>query len=167
MSTREIAGKTVEFDEEGFMVNPDDWTKDIAIELAKEIGIDDLTEGHWKVIDFSRADFAEKGEAPTLRRISKEGGVPTKDLYKMMVRSYHNIVMRVLWREKLWIPIRGLKQGKWRVIRGLLANKRALSQAHLHVQSHADESASQKSANRQGEGVSDIVPTYTANEHVT
>ena len=87
MSTREIAGKTVEFDEEGFMVNPDDWTKDIAVELAKEIGIDDLTEGHWQVIDFSRADFAEKGEAPTLRRITKAGGVPTKDLYKLFPKG--------------------------------------------------------------------------------
>ena len=87
MSTREIAGKTVEFDEEGFMVNPDDWTKDIAVELAKEIGIDDLTEGHWKVIEFSRADFVEKGEAPTLRRITKAGGVPTKELFQLFPKK--------------------------------------------------------------------------------
>ena len=87
MSTREIAGKTVEFDEEGFMVNPDDWNKDIAVELAKEIGISDLTDRHWTVIDFSRADFSEKGEAPTLRRITKEGGVPTKELYKLFPKG--------------------------------------------------------------------------------
>ena len=87
MSTRDIAGKTVEFDEEGFMVNPDDWTKDIATELAREIGIDELTDRHWTVIDFSRADFAEKGEAPTLRRITKAGGVPTKELYKLFPKG--------------------------------------------------------------------------------
>jgi tRNA 2-thiouridine synthesizing protein E len=87
MSTREIAGKTVEFDEEGFLVNPDDWSKDIAVALAKEIGIDELTEGHWQVIEFSRADFAEKGEAPTLRRITKAGGVPTKELYKLFPKG--------------------------------------------------------------------------------
>jgi tRNA 2-thiouridine synthesizing protein E len=87
MSTREIAGKTVEFDEEGFLANPDDWTKDIAAELAKEIGIDELTDRHWQVIDFSRADFAEKGEAPTLRRITKAGGVPTKELYQLFPKG--------------------------------------------------------------------------------
>jgi tRNA 2-thiouridine synthesizing protein E len=87
MSTREIAGTTVEIDEEGFLVNPNDWTKDIAAELAKEIGIEELTEGHWKVIEFSRADFAEKGEAPTLRRITKAGGVPTKELYKLFPKG--------------------------------------------------------------------------------
>ena len=83
MSTREIAGKTVEFDEEGFLVNPDEWNKDIAVVMAKEIGSDEQTVGHCKVIEFSRADFAEKGEAPTLRRITKAGGVPTKELYEV------------------------------------------------------------------------------------
>ena len=87
MATREIAGKTVEFDEEGFMVNPNDWSEDIAAELAKEIGIDELTDGHWKVIEFSRSDFVEKGEAPSLRRITKAGGVSTKELYNLFPKG--------------------------------------------------------------------------------
>ena len=95
MSTREIAGKVVEFDEEGFMVNPDDWTKDIAAELAKEAGIEELTEGHWTVIDFSRTDFKEKGEAPGLRRITKMGGVPTKQLYKLFPKGPAKKVARI------------------------------------------------------------------------
>lgn len=87
MSFREIAGKTVEFDEEGFMVNPEDWTRQIAEVLAKEIGINKLEEDHWKVIEFSRTDFKEKGEAPTLRRITKAGGVPTKNLYQLFPKG--------------------------------------------------------------------------------
>lgn len=87
MSFREIAGKTVEFDEEGFMVNPEDWTPQIAEVLANEIGIEKLEEGHWKVIEFSRADFNTKGEAPTLRRITKAGGVPTKTLYQLFPKG--------------------------------------------------------------------------------
>jgi tRNA 2-thiouridine synthesizing protein E len=87
MSFRDIAGKTVEFNEEGFMVNPEDWTPQIAEVLAKEIGIDKLAEDHWKVIKFSREDFKEKGEAPTLRRITKAGGVPTKNLYQLFPKG--------------------------------------------------------------------------------
>jgi tRNA 2-thiouridine synthesizing protein E len=86
MSTREVAGKTVEFDEEGFMANPAEWDKDIAVELAKELGIE-LNGDHWKVIEFSRSDFEEKGEAPGLRRITKAGGVPTKQLYKLFPKG--------------------------------------------------------------------------------
>jgi len=95
MSVREIAGKTVEFDEEGFMVNPDDWTKEIAEVLASEIGIDQLNEEHWKVIDFSRSDFKEHGEPPTLRRITKAGGVPTKSLYKLFPKGPAKKVARI------------------------------------------------------------------------
>ena len=87
MSVQQINGKTIEFDEEGFMVNPEDWTRQIAEVLAKEIGINKLEEDHWKVIEFSRADFNEKGEAPTLRRITKAGGVPTKILYQLFPKG--------------------------------------------------------------------------------
>ena len=87
MSTREIAGKTVDFDEEGFMANPAEWDKDVAMELAKEIGIEELNGDHWKVIEFSRSDYEANGEAPGLRRITKEGGVSTKELYKLFPKG--------------------------------------------------------------------------------
>ena len=87
MATREIAGKVVEFDEEGFLADPEDWTQDIAEVLAEEIGIAPLTADHWKVIEFSRDDFASTGEAPTLRRITKQAGVPTKELYKLFPKG--------------------------------------------------------------------------------
>jgi tRNA 2-thiouridine synthesizing protein E len=95
MAAKEIAGKTVEFDEEGFMVNPNDWNKDIAAVLAQEVGINELTDRHWTVIDFSRSDFQEKGEAPTLRRITKAGGVPTKELYKLFPKGPAKKVARI------------------------------------------------------------------------
>ncbi len=86
MSVKEINGRTVEVDAEGFMVNPDDWNKDIAVALAKEIGIE-LTDRHWKVIEFCRSDFQAQGTPPTLRRITKVGGVPTKELYKLFPKG--------------------------------------------------------------------------------
>jgi tRNA 2-thiouridine synthesizing protein E len=87
MTVREVVGKEIEFDEEGFMVNPDEWSKDIAGSLAGDIGIDPLTDRHWQVIDYCRADFAAKGVAPGLRRISIQAGVPTKELYKLFPKG--------------------------------------------------------------------------------
>ncbi len=81
MASKTYAGKTVEVDEEGFLVNSGDWTEEMAPELAKEVGIDTLTETHWKVIRFMREDFKEKGQIPTIRRIKNAGGVPTKEVY--------------------------------------------------------------------------------------
>jgi len=81
MATKTFAGKSVEVDDEGFLVNPDDWTENMASEIAAEIGIGDLTDLHWKVINFMRSDFKEKGQIPTIRRIKNAGGVSTKDVY--------------------------------------------------------------------------------------
>ncbi|MEN8255236.1 MAG: TusE/DsrC/DsvC family sulfur relay protein, partial [Verrucomicrobiota bacterium] len=64
MPTKEIAGTTVDVNEEGYFTNPDQWTEAMAGVLAREEEIDGLTEGHWKVINFLRQDYKEKGVMP-------------------------------------------------------------------------------------------------------
>ena len=83
MPEKSIAGYNVQVDEEGFMTNPDEWNEDIAREIAKEEGIPELTDRHWDAINFIRKDFKEKGAPPTIRRMNKVGGVPTKEMYSL------------------------------------------------------------------------------------
>lgn len=83
MTTKTINAKTIEVDAEGFLVNPDDWSEDIAVEIAREEGIAELTEDHWKVIRFMRKEYQEKGQIPTIRRIKNAGGIPVQDLYRL------------------------------------------------------------------------------------
>ncbi len=83
MPVKEIAGKQVEVDDEGFMTNPDQWNEEIAKVLAAEEGIPELTDGHWKVINFVRSDYSEKGQVPTIRRMKKVGNIATKELYEL------------------------------------------------------------------------------------
>ena len=87
MTTREIAGTEIEFDDEGFMESPGDWNRDVAVALAGEIGIDPLTDRHWLIIEFCREDFNSQGESPTLRRITTQAGVPTKEIYKLFPKG--------------------------------------------------------------------------------
>ena len=86
MSEREMVGTTIVFDEDGFMANQEDWNKEVAEVLAGDLKIT-LTDRHWDVINFCRTDFAAEGDAPTLRRITKIGGVPTKELYKLFPKG--------------------------------------------------------------------------------
>ena len=73
---------TVEFDDEGFMVNASDWTKEIGQAIAEALEVE-LTDRHWDVIDFARADFESNGEPPTLRRITKQTSVDMKEIYQL------------------------------------------------------------------------------------
>ena len=77
----------VERNEEGFLVNPADWSKEVAAEIAQGEGIPELSEAHWKVIEFSRANAEKSGAAPTLRQITKGAGVPTKELFKLFPKG--------------------------------------------------------------------------------
>jgi len=87
MAIKNIAGKDVQVNEEGFMTNPAEWTKDIAVEMAKEEGIEELSPSHWQVIDFCRRNAASSGAVPTLRTITMEAGVSTKDLFALFPRG--------------------------------------------------------------------------------
>jgi tRNA 2-thiouridine synthesizing protein E len=87
MTTETIAGTEVEVDEEGFFTDPAVWTEDMAPALAGEVGVDELTEDHWTVIKFCRSDYLERGESPTLRRVSTSSGVPTKQLFDLFPKK--------------------------------------------------------------------------------
>ncbi len=87
MTTKDFAGATIEVNEEGFLVDPEVWNKDIAVAIASEEGIDELTEAHWKVIDFCRQSATETGAAPTLRQITSGTDVSTKELFKLFPKG--------------------------------------------------------------------------------
>ncbi len=83
MPTRTINQKEIDFDDEGFMTNHLEWDLEIGKVIAAEEGIPELTERHIIVLEFMRKEFAEKGTGPTIRRLTKESGVPTKELYAL------------------------------------------------------------------------------------
>jgi len=81
MATKTYAGQTVEVNDEGYMVDPSQWNKEIAAEIAKEDGIE-LTDKHFEVLEFLRNANA-KGETLTIRRVGKSGIVDIKGLYQL------------------------------------------------------------------------------------
>ncbi len=57
------------------------------MELAHEEGIAELTPAHWKVIEFCRQSAVSSGKAPTLRTITTNSGVSTKDLFSLFPKG--------------------------------------------------------------------------------
>ena len=95
MKTRTIAGKTVQVNDEGYMTNPGEWTREIATEVAKEEGIAELMPAHWKVIDFCRQDAGGSLKAPTLRRITSYAGITTKEMFALFPKGPAKKVARI------------------------------------------------------------------------
>ena len=57
-------------DEEGYLIDPHDWTEEIAEEFALKEHVQ-LTEDHWDAIRFMRDYFAENQIAPDARHVMK------------------------------------------------------------------------------------------------
>jgi TusE/DsrC/DsvC family sulfur relay protein len=83
MAIRTINNRSVDFDAEGFMTNYKDWDLGIAQVIAADEGITALTDRHLAVVNFMRKEFEAKGDGPSIRRLTKESGVPTKELYEL------------------------------------------------------------------------------------
>ena len=87
METVSVAGKPIELDSDGHLAHRADWTENVARELAVQEGIPDLTPQHWAVINFMRSVFEKEGDAPSIRRLTKESGVDTKTLYQLFPKG--------------------------------------------------------------------------------
>ncbi len=95
MSTVMIANRAIEVDAEGYLTNPDQWDRTLAVEVAQDVGIDELTERHWMVIDYMRTRYLETGSAPSIRALGKESGVQIKELYKLFPKGPAKLAARI------------------------------------------------------------------------
>jgi len=70
MSAYEVNGKSYEHDEEGFLLDVNQWNEDVAAVLATGEKLE-MTPEHWEVITFLREYYNEYQIAPAVRVLTK------------------------------------------------------------------------------------------------
>jgi TusE/DsrC/DsvC family sulfur relay protein len=85
----------VERDAEGFFVHPEQWTDEMAPQIARENGISELTDRHWQVINFMRDAYLRDGTAPSIRTLGKASGVPIKELYQLFPKGPAKLAAKI------------------------------------------------------------------------
>lgn len=87
--TLEVNGKTIETTENGYLVNPEDWTEEVAAAIAVVEELE-MTDKHWDVVSYLRDEHYNNGNnEPNERTIMKAlgkkwGSKPSsKDMYLM------------------------------------------------------------------------------------
>jgi TusE/DsrC/DsvC family sulfur relay protein len=95
MTTKTVDGANVEVNEEGFFLHPEQWSEAMVPTLAREEGIDPVTDGHWKVVRFVRSEYESKGSGPTVRVLGKTSGVSVKELYELFPKGPAKVAARV------------------------------------------------------------------------
>ena len=83
MPVIELDGMEIEVDEDGFIQEPDRWSEELAAAIAKIENVDQLTEDHWKVVNYLRDYYQEFGIAPIVRKLCKETDFKLKYIYEL------------------------------------------------------------------------------------
>lgn len=85
----EFNGKSIETTANGYLVNLEDWSKELSQLLANAEGIGELTQRHWDLIEYLRDEYINNGQnQPNERTILKAmtekwGKATSKDMYDL------------------------------------------------------------------------------------
>ncbi len=90
-----IADSPVDVDAEGFLTDPEQWNEQIAEAIATANGIPELTDRHWLVVRFMRDRYLRTGNAPSIRSLGKESGVPVKELYQLFPKGPAKLAAKI------------------------------------------------------------------------
>ncbi len=83
MASINVNGVEIPVDEDGFIEDPAQWNEDVALYLAKTEEVEELTEDHWKLVNYLRDYYLEFGIAPMVRKLCKETGFKLNYVYKL------------------------------------------------------------------------------------
>ncbi len=83
MAMVELGGKQLDIDEDGFIRDPTLWDEAVAKSLAVTEAVEELTEDHWKVVNYLREYYLEFNMAPMIRKLCKSTGFKLKEIYEL------------------------------------------------------------------------------------
>lgn len=83
MAKAALGGIEVEVDEDGFIQEPDKWSKGVAEDLAKTENVSSMSEEHWKLVNYLRDYYLKFGIAPPIRMVVKQTGLDLKKIYQL------------------------------------------------------------------------------------
>ncbi len=67
----EVNGQVIELSEAGWLLNLDEWSKELAEQIAVTEKISELTDEHWDIVDLARDYFVSNGSVAEPRVFSK------------------------------------------------------------------------------------------------
>ncbi len=83
MPTYEVEDRTYEVDEDGFLQNAEIWNESVAVDFARSEGLSELTESHWKIVNYIRYYYDQFGIAPMIRKLCKQTNFKLEEIYAL------------------------------------------------------------------------------------
>lgn len=79
----QVLVSTLDLDEEGFLRHPEMWNESVAQLLAQEEVPGELTEEHWKLINYLRRYYLDFDTVPPVSMIRRDTGINLEHVCKL------------------------------------------------------------------------------------
>ena len=73
----------VAIDEDGYIQNLNEWTEGFAYAVAKDEGIDPVTDAHMKVVRYLRKYYVEFDTCPPISKVLRDNALTVRQLYEL------------------------------------------------------------------------------------
>lgn len=84
-TTQQIGNVSVNVNEEGYLTDLSQWTREVGEHIASNEGIS-MTDRHWDVVNFLQ-DQERKEVALSIRKVGKSGVVSIKEFYSLFPKG--------------------------------------------------------------------------------
>lgn len=71
------------FDEDGFLHDPLQWNRDLAVTIAEYDGVGALSTKHWEVLEHLRTHVMKFGGVPAMRRICRASEISRDEMHEL------------------------------------------------------------------------------------
>ncbi len=88
-------GEGWRLDDDGHLADPSEWDREFAEAMALHLGLGELSEAQWRVVEWAREEWRKKGAAPNIRRITTGMGIETRELYRLFPKAPARTIARI------------------------------------------------------------------------
>lgn len=72
-----------------------EWNRDTATQIAAELGVPELSDAHWQLIEFVRDEYNRSGATPNIRKTTNLTGVATRQVYTLFPKAPGKTMARI------------------------------------------------------------------------
>lgn len=88
MQSVTFGDKSYQVDNQGFLTNKEEWDRGFVEAIATDLGIAELSEDHWRIIEFIRKYYKETGECPLFYKTCRSNGLGVKHFKELFPTGY-------------------------------------------------------------------------------
>ncbi len=95
MPTMTFNDKDFEINEEGYLRDFGLWTEDFSRGMARQEGVEELSDEHWQVIQYVRDYYARNGIAPMILKLQRSLGLSIWRLHELFPTTSERAICKI------------------------------------------------------------------------